>query len=462
MGKISRRSMIRGTAGLAAASALARPYIANAAATTAAVWWTQGFIPEEDASFRTMVADYEKESGDKINYSILPFVALGQKMISALQTNDTPDVMSYDGNQMTMVLNAWHDKLVDVSDVVATQEAKMAPTPLLGGKLYNQVAKRRSYYGVPYKTACEPFHIWGDLVEKAGYKMSDIPNTWNARWDWFKPMQAKLRSSGYRRMYALGLQMTTNGPSDGNNVFHGHLLANGGQNIVTPDGALHLDDPQVKEAVIRVIEYFTTAYKEGYVPKGAISWNDADDNNGFHSKLFIMDFDGTLSTELAMYHRKKDFDAVVVEGLPLGNDGKPMPAMVGPIAGMIPRAAKNQRVAKEFLKFVIRPEVNNKYLKAGLGRWLPVYPDVVKSDPFWLNNPDKSLGAKLVPYIQQALLGPTIPDYISFTPAYGDVEAQQVWGQSYSYVYKDGMTPKQAAEKAFRQIEATFAKYPIA
>ena len=31
-----------------------------------------------------MVADYEKSSGNKIDYSILPFVALGQKMVSAL------------------------------------------------------------------------------------------------------------------------------------------------------------------------------------------------------------------------------------------------------------------------------------------------------------------------------------------------------------------------------------------
>ncbi len=28
-----------------------------------------------------------------------------------------------------------------------------------------------------------------------------------------------------------------------------------------------------------------------------MNWNDADDNNAFHSKLCVMDFDGTLSTE---------------------------------------------------------------------------------------------------------------------------------------------------------------------
>jgi hypothetical protein len=40
---LTRRSVLRGSVGLAAAGALARPFIANAAATTAEMWWIQGF-----------------------------------------------------------------------------------------------------------------------------------------------------------------------------------------------------------------------------------------------------------------------------------------------------------------------------------------------------------------------------------------------------------------------------------
>ena len=452
---MSRRSVIRASVGVAAASTLARPYIANAAAKTATVWWTQGFIPEEDASFRRMAADYEKASGDKINYSILPFVALGQKMISALQTGNTPDLMSYDGIQTTLLMNAYNGNLVDVSDVVMTQEKNYSHTALLSTKLYNKVEKRRAFYAVPYKCASAPFHIWGNLVEKAGYKMSDIPNTWDARFDWFKPMQAKLRKDGMRKIYAMAIQMTTNGPSDGNNIFHYFLFANGGQGLVTPDGQVHLDDPKVKEAVVKTVDYFTKAYKDGYIPSGAISWNDADDNNGFHSKLFVMDVDGTLSTELAMIHRPEDYHNCVTLGLPMGNDGKPMPAAVGVIGAFIPKAAKNQEVAKNFMKYAIQPKVNSDYLKAGLGRWAPVFPDAVRNDPFWLHSKDPHRA----PYIQETLLGPAVPDYGAYNPAYADVEAQQVWGQTYAYVYKDGMTPEKAVEKSFKRIEQIFSRY---
>ena len=100
-----------------------------------------------------------------------------------------------------------------------------------------------------------PFHIWTSLVEKAGYRLADAPKTWDAFWDFFKPMQAKLRDQGMRSVYSLGLQCTTTGPADGNNLFHAFLIANGGNGIVTEDGKPHLDDPQVKDAVIKSIAY---------------------------------------------------------------------------------------------------------------------------------------------------------------------------------------------------------------
>jgi len=458
---MSRRSVLGASLGVATASVLSRPYIAKAAAKTADVWWTQGFIPEEDAAFRKMAADYEKISGNTINYSILPFVALEQKMISALESGHTPDLISYDGIQTTLAMSAWNSKLVDVSDVVATQEKLFSKVALQSTNLYNKVEKRRAYYAVPYKSASAPFHVWGELVEKAGYKMSDVPDAWIDRWNWFKPMQAKLRAKGARRIYSFGPQITTNGPSDGNNLFNYWLLALGGGGIVTPDGQVHLDDPKVKNAVIEIIRYFTDAYKDHYTPSGCISWNDADDNNGFHSKLFVTDLDGTLSTELAMWNKPKEFANCVTLGLPKGTDGKPAPASVGVIGGMIPKPALNVEVAKDFMKYVIQPKVDSDYLKGGLGRWAPVFPEQVKNDPFWLNNPDARLRPHLTPYIQETVLGPAAPDYLAYNPGWADVEAEQVWGDSYAYVYNDGMTPEKAAEKAFSRINQLLARYAM-
>src|SRR5258707_2201824 len=301
MSKLNRRSVLRGSLGLAAAGTLGRPFIANAAATTVSVWWPQGFIREEDVGFRAVIAEYEKASGNKIDLTLIPFAPLMQKIVGALTTGDVPDVMSHETAPATVIpQNAWNDRLVDLTDVVETQKSQYHPTALLASQYYNKVTKKRGVYYVPFKTTVQPFHIWNSLVEKAGYKLAEAPKTWDAFWDFFKPMQKELRGKGMRGVYALGLQPTTTGPADGNNTFHAFMIANGGNGIVTTDGKPRPDDPEVPEAEIKALAYITTAFKEGYVPPGAISWNDADDNNAFHAKQMIMDFDGTISTEVAL------------------------------------------------------------------------------------------------------------------------------------------------------------------
>src|SRR5581483_4282099 len=88
--RTSRRSVLSGSVGLAATAALARPYIANAQAKTAVCWLNQGFIPQEDAAMRQVCEDYMKASGNKLDYNLMPFMALSQKTISALTSGDVP------------------------------------------------------------------------------------------------------------------------------------------------------------------------------------------------------------------------------------------------------------------------------------------------------------------------------------------------------------------------------------
>jgi multiple sugar transport system substrate-binding protein len=455
MGKCSRRSVLRGSLGAAAAATLAKPYIANAAATTATVWVNQGFVPAEDEAFRQLAAAYMKASGNTLDYSIMPFMAQNQKTISALTSGDVPDLVFMDAPASIIPQNAWDDKLVDVSDIVKPYEAQLSKTAKECSIFYNKAAKSHSYYLAPVKQACITFHIWGSLVEKAGLKLSDAPKTWDAFWDFFKPTQKELRGKGMRRVYALGLQITTVGPNDGNGLFQAFMIANGGGNIVTPDGKLHTDDPQIRDAAIRSCAYLTTAYKDGYIPPEALSWNDADDNNGFHEKLFVIDFDGTISTELAMISDQQAYmHDMVTMGLPNGNDGKPMPAQLGAGGGFIPKGAKSVEVAKDLMKYWMQPKVMNDNLKVGLGRWVPAIPQVVKDDPWWTDPADPHRA----PYVTESVLGPTMSNYEGFNPAWGQVNAEQLWGQAHADVIKNGMTPEAAIDKAFKRAEQIFSR----
>jgi multiple sugar transport system substrate-binding protein len=457
MATISRRSVLSGSVGVAAAVALPRPHIAKAAATTATVWWGQGFVREEDVAFRSLVADYEKASGNKIDYSIMPFMALSQKTVSALTTGEVPDVGNWNASTITPQA-AWDDRLTDMTDIMESHKSQFSPSALLCSQFYNSARKERSFYFLPFGVGCIPFHVWDSMVEQAGYKIQDAPKTWDAFFDFFKPVHKTLRSQGMRKTCGLGLQLTTVGPADGNFLFGGFLIANGGKDIVTKDGKLHTDEPAIREAAIKASTYLTTAYKEGYVPPEVLSWNDADDNNAFHAKRIVMDFDGSISTELAVIDNKQQYyDEIVTLGLPNGNDGQPVPAQILVLGCFIPKGAKNADVARDFLKYLLQPQVTNAYLKAGLGRWAPAIPSLVNQDPFWLdpNDPHRP------PYVRQSVLRPNIPDYPAFNPAWGQFNAEQVWGQAHADVIKNGLSPEAAIDKAFRRAEAIFARYPI-
>src|SRR5580693_168071 len=126
----TRRSVFRGSLALATAGSLVRPFIANAAAKTATVWWVQGFAEEEDIAFKKLVADYEKASGNTIDASIIPYAPMRQKIVAAVTSGDVPDLFQNTPFEI-ISLFAWEDKLVDVTDIVETQKEAYSATALL-------------------------------------------------------------------------------------------------------------------------------------------------------------------------------------------------------------------------------------------------------------------------------------------------------------------------------------------
>ncbi len=456
MDQLTRRSVLRGSMGLAAAGAIARPYVANAAATTATVWWVQGFAQEEDIAFKQLVADYEKASGNTIDYSIVPFAAQRQKEIAAVTSGVVPDIIDL-GDYFFAVLSAWKDQLVDLSDVIETQKPLFMPTALQTAYAYNNVAKKRSYYMIPNRMAVTPFHVWKSLLDTAGYKPADVPKTWDPFLAFFEQVQTKLRAQGRRNIYAYSIMISAAG-FDAIGHFDHFMIAYGGKDLFTPDGKVHTDVPQAREAAIKTVERLATAFKKGFMPTAIQNWNDNDDNNAFHAKLLVMDLDGTISTEVALWKEKEEYNDILTLGLPLGNDGKPVAGVMAPQALVVPKGAPNITVAKEFLKYSIEPKVLAALLKGGLGRRLPPMKSIVENDKaFWLDAKNEPLQA----YTRQGIYGPTIAPYEVFNPARAQVSTEHVFPLAILDAINKGVTPQAAVDKAFKRTEEIFAKYPI-
>jgi ABC-type glycerol-3-phosphate transport system substrate-binding protein len=80
---------------------------------------------------------------------------------------------------------------------------------------------------------------------------------------------------------------------------------------------------------------------------------------------------------------------------------------------------------------------------------------VVENDPWWSGDQHRKA------YVDHCLLGPTVPEWFVFNPAYAAVRSEHTWGVAWADIIQGGMTPQAAAEKAFKRVEEIFAKYPI-
>jgi multiple sugar transport system substrate-binding protein len=452
MTKLSRRGII---GGLGAAAALGPTR--GKAAGTISVWWTQGFYQAEDQALKDLVAQYEKESGSKVDLQIIPGPDLITKMVAGMQMGDVPDaVQSVTGGAFFQPQSVWKDQILEISDVVATQEKAFLPAALAACRFYNNATKKHGYYGVPIKCATLMEEIWLPLLEEAGFSAGDIPKTQDAYFDFFQIVQDKLRSKG-RRIFGLGYSMATK-EADSNNLFHSFLVAYGGAGIVTPDGGLHADDDKVRKAITTALERLTTPYKKGYVPPGAINWGDVDNNNAFYAKQIVMTPNATISIAVAQAEKKDQyFKDIITTGIPAGNDGQPVPSILGATSAFIPKGAKNIDGAKAFLRFFIQPANLNFYLKEARGRWLPVMPSALKDDPYWLDpsDPHRPVAAKY------GLQLPTIAPWTTYTPAYAQVISEQLWAGAEANITQKSMTPEQATEVALKRVKEIWTQFPI-
>ena len=306
MAKLSRRGVV---GGLGVAAAL-RPRSSKAAGTIS-VWWTQGFYEQEDKALKDLVAVFEKETGTKVDLQVSTGSDLITKLIAALQVGDVPDVVqSVTGGTFLQPRAVWNDQILEISDVVATQEKNFLPTAVNACRYYNKTTKTRSLYAVPIKCATLMEEIWRPLVEDAGLSIDNIPKTQDAYYEFFQIAQDKLRSKG-KRIFGLGYSMATK-EADSNNLFHSFLAAYGGEGIVSPDGTAHIDDDKVRKAIEISLERLTTPYKKGYVPPGAINWGDVDNNNAFYARQIVMTPNATISIAVAQMEKKDQYFREIV------------------------------------------------------------------------------------------------------------------------------------------------------
>lgn len=320
-------------------------------------------------------------------------------------------------------------------------------------ELYNKVEQRRRYYAVPLHQATIHVFYWKDLLKQAGYLPDEIPEDWDRFWQFWKTVQDRLRSQKMPEIYGLGMPISV-GASDTYYLFEQVLEANNVQ-ILNERGQLLVDGSEIRQGIVKSLDWYAKFYQQGYVPPTAVKWLDPDNNRSFLNREVVMTLNPTLSIPLALRQDRETYlKKLGTVPFPNKPSGEPMRELVSIRQAVVFAKSQHQDAAKAFLSYLIQPETIRNYLKSAGGRYLPVMTRA-RRDPFWTDPAD--------PYISTATKtlarGTTRSFYSVQNPAYGRVLQENIWGKALNRIVVDHQSPEQAADEAIAQIKQIFAQW---
>ena len=418
------------------------------------IYWNQGFYPEEDQALEQVITEWEAETGVQVKLSFYSSDDILNQTKIALESSEPPDIVFAHRADYTLEPRwAWEGKLADVSDVIEPVKDLYSPTALEAAYLYNKAANKRSYYGVPIEQQTIHIHYWRDLLTQAGFTEAEIPTDWDEFWSFWKQAQDKLRQNGEAEIYGLGLPLSIQA-SDTYYQFE-QILDAYDIELLDENGELRLNDPQVRQGLIEVLDWTTRFYQEGYVPADAVNWLDPDNNISFLNRDTLMTPNPTLSIPAS---QREDDDLYLKQlgthEFPNEPDGEPISYLVAIKQALIFAEGQNPQAAKDFLSYLIQPDRLGTYVKGSLGRWFPVMPGLME-DTFWKDSKDPPVSVAVRQFRQR----PTRPFYHALSPAYSQVQAENVWGQTMKAVVLEGVSPEDAVDQAIADIQRIFAEW---
>lgn len=417
------------------------------------LWWDKGFNPEEDEALEKLVKNWEQKTGNKVKIHFYTLDDRTNKPQRYLQGGISPDIfMSFKAESTLNPSLAWENKLLDVSDIIEPVKEVYVPEALETASYYNKEAQKYSYYAVPIHRAALHIYYWKDLIEKTGRIEADIPQNWDDFWQFWLDVGEDLKTKHQQDIFPIGLPMSEEA-GDTYQAFE-HILEAYNVKIVNSEGELLVDNPQVRQGIIKCLDWYAQFYLQGYTPKEALDWTNADNNRFFLNRKILTTTNATLSIPAALRHDPNAYsNKLGIVELPNKPNGEPMRHIFLVEQAVIFNDAEHPQLAKDFLTYLVQPKVINNFLKES-GRHSPAHTSAYQ-DSYWTNpkDPHTSEVTKTLTKSQIRSI------YPSNSPAYSVVLKENIWGQSLEKIALKGLTSEQAGDEAITRIKEIFAAW---
>jgi multiple sugar transport system substrate-binding protein len=415
----------------------------GARAADLVIWWGRGFSPQENEALQEVVAAFEQRSGKQVEIVFYPQPELPDRIEEALAAGQPPNIAF--GTWLPEYVGQWafDDRLVELSGTLGALSDLFDRDALDRLRMLDHKTGQKGLYGLPVGRISNFLHVWKSTLELAGVKIEDIPKEWDAFWAfWCDRVQPAVRKA--------------TGRADTVDQFAQFVVAYEAD-YVTPDGRLVLDDPEIRQKLVRALDSYTAIYRKGCTPPDSVTWASGHDNNReFLTQAVVMTPNVSLSIPNELKHeRPEDYykNTATIEW-PLGPSGKPFP-IVGLILPMVVFKHGDVETAEEFIHFLVAEGWLAHYLNFSGERFLPPMSKLL-DQPFWLDPRDRHLMAA----VMQVRSRPLAHNYAIASGDLGhdQVVKERVWAQAIHRVAADGISPEQAVDEAIARIKQILAQ----
>src|SRR5437762_1623362 len=306
------------------------------------------FIPESDVELKRQMPEAEKALGAKIQFETINANDLQPRITAAVQSGSGADIFNFQYNWPHLYQNA----VIDVSDVAgALSKAE--------GGFYEVWAPSCQVNG---KWLSVPHSIVGNAVAHRKSWLKEVgASTFPKTWDEARKVFAALKKKGHPYGQTLGHTF-----GDAPTFTYTMLWAYGGAETDKSGKKVVLSNKGALESV-----KFMQAFWKECCDEGGLAWDDTNNNRAFHAG----ELSATLNAASIYTVAKRQKDKIKDEkGEPLFDDiehAAPMPngpagqfALYVPFQHSVMKYSKNQKLAKDFLKWL--------HQDANYGKWFEV------------------------------------------------------------------------------------------
>ena len=345
---------------------------APAYAQAATVHWLRwnDFIPASDALLKKEIAqEAEKALGVKLNVETINGNDLQARTTSAIQSGSGPDIICG--------LNNWPqlyaESVADVDDVV--EEIGKAQ-----GGFYEEsrvVANNgQKWLGVPWSL------VGAMIVYRKSWFAEQGADSFPATWQEYRAVGKKLKAAGHPIGQTLGHTF-----GDAPTFTYPYLWSWGGKEVEVDGKTVALNSEASVDSVKFMIDFWKEALDEG-----GLAWDDTSNNRAFYAGTISATLNGASIYLLA---KSKPDTYLDEKGNPLFHDlahaalPKGRAGQFGyhlPFTNMLMGYSKNQKAAKDFLRWITSKDVYRRWFDSQQG--YSVGATIAwENDPLWDRDP---------------------------------------------------------------------------